>query len=436
MSVIGIINSDASLNDLIAKELDKDSADQDVVSYHDETGEIFEFLNFDIPEIVIINLSDKACDLESIIDQIIADNWLHNFGIIGIFDKKTESEPKLAEKIKKTNLLNLFDFGKIRSTLLKTIKIIKANSQVIFQREISDTLVEKLSGSFELDNDLLSVPSYTNLISIALFNKGYIDEEMKINLNIALSELLINAIEHGNCKIGFTEKQTFIQKGGTVQELVEEKCADPAIARKRVIFEYDIQHDHSTFRIRDEGDGFNVQKYQAWIQKKDRYSLHGRGILMARSLSKKLSYNSKGNEATLVTEYKDVHFQSPLGFLNEPPVLCKKGDIVFTEGEESTHIYYVLSGRFSVFHKNKNIGYITPSDIFLGEMSFLLNNRRSATVRAEKESKLIKISKKSFISVIKKYPHYGVFLSRLIARKLARTNTQTARIMTKLAEYT
>jgi hypothetical protein len=31
--------------------------------------------------------------------------------------------------------------------------------------------------------------------------------------------------------------------------------------------------------------------------------------------------------------------------------------------------------------------------------------------------------------VIKRYPHYGIFLSRLIAQKLARTNAATAHYM-------
>ncbi|MBN1523321.1 MAG: cyclic nucleotide-binding domain-containing protein [Spirochaetales bacterium] len=434
MSVIGVINSDPTLNNIIQKALAADSLKQDLLTYHEDTEEILEYMNYDIPEIVIINFSDDHINAERIIEEIVSDNWLHHFGIIGLFDKKKHSEKQLSEKLRRTNLLNLFDYGKIHANLLKTVNIIKSNSQVIFQREISDTLTEKRSGSFEIDNDLHSVPSYVNLLAIALYNKGYVDEEMKINLNVALSELLINAIEHGNCKITYEEKQQHIKKGGTIQELVEEKCKNPAINAKRVILEYDIKAGESIFKVKDEGDGFNVLKYHEWIQKKNPFSLHGRGILMARSLSAKLTYNNKGNIATLHVEHKEVPSQAPRGFSHEEPVNLSKGEIVFREGEESTYIFYVLSGRFSVFHKSKKIGYITPADIFLGEMSFLLNNRRSATVRAEREGQLIKVSKRSFISVIKKYPHYGVFLSRLIAKKLARTNTQTAQIMIKLAE--
>lgn len=60
----------------------------------------------------------------------------------------------------------------------------------------------------------------------------------------------------------------------------------------------------------------------------------------------------------------------------------------------------------------------------MGEMSFLLNNRRSATVIADEDAKLVKISRKSFVEVMKHYPHYGIFLSKLLARKLARSNEE------------
>jgi hypothetical protein len=435
MSIIGVVNSDKEISKIIQAELRHFDLSGEVITSHVDTHEILEYLNFDMPEVVIMNLSDKNINVDYIIKQIIVDTWLHNFGIIGIYDKSLHQEKQLLEKLKKINLLNLFDFTKIKTNLAKSINIILENRQIIFQREISDKLVEKMSGSFEIDNDILAVPSYTNLLAIYLANQGYVDEEMKINTNIALSELIINGIEHGNCKITYREKAEFIQNGGSIYELISEKCKNPEVAKKRIVLEYEIFPDHSVFKIRDEGEGFDVKRYQEWIQKKNPFSLLGRGILMARGFSKKLSYNNKGNEASLVLEHKDVQIQSPAGFSDQEASHFHKGDIIFREGEESNFIYYILSGRYGVLHKNKKIGYITPADIFMGEMSFLLNNKRSATVKTEKEGKLLKISKKQFISVIKKYPHYGIFLSRLIARKLDRTNAATAHMMVKIAEH-
>jgi CRP-like cAMP-binding protein len=62
-------------------------------------------------------------------------------------------------------------------------------------------------------------------------------------------------------------------------------------------------------------------------------------------------------------------------------------------------------------------------------MSFLLNNRRSASVRADSDGKLIKISRTSFVSVVREYPHYGIFLSKLLARKLVRANARNAEVV-------
>jgi CRP-like cAMP-binding protein len=64
--------------------------------------------------------------------------------------------------------------------------------------------------------------------------------------------------------------------------------------------------------------------------------------------------------------------------------------------------------------------------MFLGEMSFLLNDRRSATVISRGESSLIRISKNSFVNAIKENPHYGIFLARLLAQRLSKLNARIA----------
>ncbi|MCK5198136.1 MAG: cyclic nucleotide-binding domain-containing protein, partial [Spirochaetales bacterium] len=87
-------------------------------------------------------------------------------------------------------------------------------------------------------------------------------------------------------------------------------------------------------------------------------------------------------------------------------------------------LYYIASGRYKVIFNNKVVGSLSPADMFMGEMAFLLNNKRSAAVYAEEQGKLIKISRKAFVQVMKKYPHYGIFLSKLLARKIVRANEQ------------
>ena len=98
------------------------------------------------------------------------------------------------------------------------------------------------------------------------------------------------------------------------------------------------------------------------------------------------------------------------------------GNIIFSEDEDSTHLYYILNGEFKIEAGGATVGHLAPADVFLGEMSFLLNRRRTASVTATVKSRLLKISHRSFIRIIKSHPHYMLMLSRVLAYRLERSN--------------
>jgi CRP-like cAMP-binding protein len=127
-----------------------------------------------------------------------------------------------------------------------------------------------------------------------------------------------------------------------------------------------------------------------------------------------------------------LEHEIPLGFSKEQVVKVSKGDIVLREEDPSDFLYYISSGQYSVFHNRKQVGSLSPQDIFMGEMSFLLNQKRSATIRADSDGKLIFLSRKAFVSVIRQYPHYGIFLSKLLAKRLVRSNDRNAALMGKI----
>jgi len=428
MSFIGAISSNTTINKRLMETFTAERQKQHNLQLVDTDASVMELLNYDLPEIIIINFSDKNINLDSLVGQIRQDAWLHNFGILGLYDKNIHDEHRLFKQLKDINILGLLDYSKIGNQLWKNIDIIEANRQIIYQWELGNKLVETMSGSFTINNNPLSAPVYASLAAITLAQRGYINNEKRVNLTLAISELILNGIEHGNCKISFEEKSNYLKDGLSIAELVAEKCKNPEIRDKKIYLEWVNYPDYTQFNIRDEGDGFNVKKMKKQLQENDPFALHGRGVIMARSFSSKLTYNSKGNEARLVvTHDHNVTRSTPQGFQAEKAIYPEKGDIIFREGEASNYLYYISSGTYSVFHVGKKVATLTPADLFVGEMSFLLSNRRSATVRAEKKGKLIKISRKAFVTAIKEYPHYGIFLSKLLARKLQRANSTTVR---------
>ncbi|MGL4369672.1 MAG: cyclic nucleotide-binding protein, partial [Spirochaetota bacterium] len=243
MSLVGIINSDTAIETRIRNEFQKWNCDTMSLHFAYSADSIREVINFDLPEIVILNLTDLNLDFNTIFEQISADIWLHTFGIVALFDKNKIDEDQAAEKLKNLNALAFIEYQRIEALLIKYIRIIDSNQQLIFQYDLADKLSGLITGSFVMDNDISSIPVYTALALTALFQHGFINSEKKINLQLVLQELLINAVEHGNCAISFSEKSEYLNAGGNITDLVNAKCMDPAVASKKITFEWEIRPD-------------------------------------------------------------------------------------------------------------------------------------------------------------------------------------------------
>ena len=112
----------------------------------------------------------------------------------------------------------------------------------------------------------------------------------------------------------------------------------------------------------------------------------------------------------------------------------KDKEVVCREGDCSNDLFFILSGRFAVYANKKLATVLTPDDLFIGEMAFLLNDHRTATILAVGDCRLIRSPKADFLMMIRKNPHYGIFLSKMLAQRLLRQTNQTIELKKQLAE--
>ncbi len=113
---------------------------------------------------------------------------------------------------------------------------------------------------------------------------------------LGLQELLMNAVEHGNLAISYTEKGSLILNGNW-QDEIRQRLELPAFKNRFVAVHFQRQSDSITFIIQDQGEGFNWQDYLDFSPERA-FDLHGRGIAMARKLSfDALTYQGNGNTA-------------------------------------------------------------------------------------------------------------------------------------------
>ena len=104
-------------------------------------------------------------------------------------------------------------------------------------------------------------------------------------------------------------------------------------------------------------------------------------------------------------------------------VIYAAGEDVVKESEEGEELFMVLEGELNVTkaaHDGKPVVVGTLRDgAFFGEMSLLTGDKRSATVTAVKDSKLIVIGREPFEKVLRAKPEIAERMSRTLAERVA-----------------
>lgn len=96
----------------------------------------------------------------------------------------------------------------------------------------------------------------------------------------------------------------------------------------------------------------------------------------------------------------------------------QKGDSLFLEGDESQDLYFLVSGHLEVLKGDKKIAEITEPGAMFGELSFLLGAKRTATVQAGNEVRVLRIPKNEVSTFLKDFPVVGQKITEIIARRL------------------
>ncbi|MBF0622975.1 MAG: response regulator [Magnetococcales bacterium] len=111
---------------------------------------------------------------------------------------------------------------------------------------------------------------------------------------LGLSELLVNAVEHGNLGIGYDEKSKLNDQGEWKNE-VKRRLDMPAYQDRHVSVFFERQEQGVQFLIKDQGPGFDWQHYLEFSPERA-FDTHGRGIALAKSISfDHVEYLGNGN---------------------------------------------------------------------------------------------------------------------------------------------
>ncbi|MGB2867063.1 MAG: response regulator [Bacteroidota bacterium] len=125
---------------------------------------------------------------------------------------------------------------------------------------------------------------------------------------MVISELFLNAVEHGLLEITYDEKTDLIANK-KLHEEVHRRLALPENLKKSVHVQILKNDDGMTVTIQDEGKGFDFRKYLV-IDESRVFDNHGRGIAIARSMLD-IDYLGNGNTVCVKVPFHHAAGHAP-----------------------------------------------------------------------------------------------------------------------------
>lgn len=193
--------------------------------------------------------------------------------------------------------------------------LIKPATQEVLSRVVKNALQDSIKKRELLDR-IGQQRNNLRLMQQAIFSFRTLKEARDLALLLAdvsmspertvagYSELLINAVEHGNLGIGYAEKSQLLSEDRWAEE-IELRLQSPLNSDQMVEVILDKGSDTLTVTITDQGQGFEWQKYMQFEPERA-FDLHGRGIAMSNGLSfDQLEYIGKGNRVVTTVRLKN-----------------------------------------------------------------------------------------------------------------------------------
>ncbi len=94
------------------------------------------------------------------------------------------------------------------------------------------------------------------------------------------------------------------------------------------------------------------------------------------------------------------------------------GQTIFLEGDPSQDLYILVSGQVDIIKGNNKITEINEPGALFGEMSFLLGAKRTASVKAGSDVRVIRIPKEEVTSFLGEFPEVAKGITRILAQRL------------------
>tara|TARA_B100001971_G_scaffold84647_1_gene77935 strand:+ start:30786 stop:31550 length:765 start_codon:yes stop_codon:yes gene_type:complete len=185
----------------------------------------------------------------------------------------------------------------------------------------------------------------------------------------------------------------------------------------------------------------NIREKEKMKSMKERIPM----LLIAEDTNKLLRFSDFDNIQTIEKPFsiedfskKVLTFNKKTNISTENMKAIPAGEYLITEGGKNNEMYWILSGEFTITKMNNDnqnviVGEAKTGEL-IGEMSFLDNLPRSASVKAKVDSEVLVIPHKKFMQTLDNQPRWFRSLMQTLSTRLRDADQRLASKFVKAEE--
>jgi anti-sigma regulatory factor (Ser/Thr protein kinase) len=149
---------------------------------------------------------------------------------------------------------------------------------------------------FSLPNNTVVIPAVVARLRERAARFGLFDENTADRVAVALTEALVNGIQHGNLELDSRLRQ---EDEAAYDRMAEFRRRRPPYRDRRLHVRARLSRREAVYVIRDEGPGFDPATLPDPTDPAHLEDTTGRGLLLIRAYMDRVAFNWDGNQITL-----------------------------------------------------------------------------------------------------------------------------------------
>lgn len=178
------------------------------------------------------------------------------------------------------------------------LKIVDDASKSRQQRQQVYQYMTKSHSEFVLGNDHSATAALVGYFQEAMRLVNLCPEGELVRIGTALSEAMVNAIDHGNLELDSKMREG--EDGDKYYQLGDDRKKQEPYCHRRVFVSCLVTESEAVFTIRDEGPGFDPSTLPDPTDPENLMRPHGRGLMLIRTFMDDVSFSNDGNEIRML----------------------------------------------------------------------------------------------------------------------------------------